>query len=250
MMGKAPTVHERSVSEDHWAVVPEGEGLFSGDAGRRVDMVQLLWQTRPLGRETVPEAQCGRHDVGMIGRMSNEVYGAKKEKSYASSITDRISSCQKENIASSGLRAHMSRSGRGVAKSREPIWPRGRARLRTPERQILWAKIDFLLGHLSELNRKATIRWPTAGDALAAKNATPPLPVVTTAGARALYPRRLGTATNDQKLLQRNATEHVRKIGCISMELVPKLVQEGTGSAAAGPHASGPQVREPPELGL
>src|SRR5208337_4323645 len=177
MMGKAPTVHERSVSEDHWAVVPEGEGLFSGDAGRRVDMVQLLWQTRPLGRETVPEAQCGRHDVGMIGRMSNEVYGAKKEKSYASSITDRISSCQKENIASSGLRAHMSRSGRGVAKSREPIWPRGRARLRTPERQILWAKIDFLLGHLSELNRKATIRWPTAGDALAAKTRRPRCPL-------------------------------------------------------------------------
>src|SRR5271157_1880512 len=135
MMGKAPTVHERSVSEDHWAVVPEGEGLFSGDAGRRVDMVQLLRQTRPLGRETIPEARCGRHDVGMIGRMSNEVYGAKKEESYASPITDRISSSQKENIASSGLRAHMSRSGRGVAKGREPIWPRGPARLRTPERQ-------------------------------------------------------------------------------------------------------------------
>jgi hypothetical protein len=177
-------------------------------------MVQLLWQTGPLGRETFPQAWRGRHAEGMMGRMSNGVYGAKKEKVYDDPITDRISRFRKETSASPGLRAHMSRSGRGVATIRETLCPRGPTRPRTPERQNTLGRDRVSAWTLARTEQESnnTLNaevWRRVDG----ENATPPPPVVTTDGARALYQRPPGADANDQKILPRNATGHVRKVG-------------------------------------
>ena len=74
MMGKAPTVQERRVCEDHWATVPEGAG---GWLGLRVDIVpnsfrEKLWAGQPLPASL---DQCPRSPRQKIREVSNDLSG-------------------------------------------------------------------------------------------------------------------------------------------------------------------------------